>query len=985
VQPSVLIRNRRGQSGLWSSAISGDLPIVLVQIKNQANIELVRHLVQAHAYWRSKGLVVDLVIWNEEHNGYRQALQELILRLISSATGNHTMDRPGGIFLRQSDQISTEDRMLFQAVARIILNDSHGTLIEKINRRDQAEIRMLRLMPNTASGTSRTTMAGKAPLSSVANEYSIFLDEKLVLPNGIGGFSSNGEEYVITSSQTKNTPAPWVNVMANPRFGTVISENGQAYTWGENAHEFRLTPWSNDPVSDRSGEAFYLRDEETGHYWSPMPLPCRGRGIYVTRHGFGYSKFQHVEDGIDSEMCVFVAIDVPIKYSVLRVRNNSQKKRKLSATGYVEWVLGDQRPKSAMHVVTEIEPTTNTLCARNPYNTDFQQRTAFFDLDSSKRTISGDRNEFIGRNRSLQNPAAMERKCLSGKIGAGLDPCAAIQSQFELAPGEQRELVYMLGMAESRQSDICQLVQNQRGAIAAHNALKAVRAYWHQTLGVIQIKTPEPALNVITNGWLMYQTIVCRVWARSGYYQSGGAYGFRDQLQDTLALIHTQPQILREQLLLCAAHQFVEGDVQHWWHPPTGRGVRTRCSDDYLWLPLAAYRYVSSTGDSGILNEMVGYIEGRPVNPHEDSYYDLPHISTQITSVYEHCKRAIERGLQFGGHGLSLIGSCDWNDGMDKVGEHGKGESVWLSFFLYEVLMSFSEVASIFKDSSFCSRCKTEAAKLQTNIEEQAWDGEWYRRAYFDDGTPVGSRQNLECQIDSISQSWSVLSGAGDRNRSETAMHAVNRRLVNDDEALIQLLDPAFDKSDQYPGYIRGYVPGVRENGGQYTHAAIWVAMAFVKMGGASNIQRAWELMRMINPVNHGNSAERIAKYKVEPYVIAADVYAVFPHVGRGGWTWYTGSSSWMYRLIIESLLGLKLEQGRLVLTPTLPNDWPSCDIDYRHGETIYKITVKKTDLQMLAGEVHIEVSLDGVPQADCSITLLDDKIEHEVIVLLRT
>jgi cyclic beta-1,2-glucan synthetase len=961
---SVLIRNHRGQSGLWSSAISGDLPIVLVQIKNQENIELVRQLVRAHAYWRSKGLAVDLVIWNEDHAGYRQVLQEQILGLIASVTGAHAIDRPGGIFVRLVDQISNEDRILFQSVARVILTDSRGTLAEQINRRDLMEVRVPRLTP-TRNQQSVAVRRGTA-----------LPKRNLILSNGTGGFSPDGREYVITTSADKVTPAPWVNVMANPQFGTVISESGQAYTWGENAHEFRLTPWANDPVSDAGGEVFYLRDEETGLYWSPTPLPRRGEGDYVTRHGFGYSVFEHIEDGIVSELTVYVAVDASVKYSVLRIRNDSDTIRKLSATGYVEWVLGDLRPKSTMHVITETDPATGALFARNPYNTEFTERTAFFDVDTTSRTISGDRNEFIGRNGSLQNPAAMERVRLSGKVGAGLDPCAAMQVQFELVQGQQREIVFMLGMADTRHTNVGNLVQHYRGGAAAQDALTAVHAYWERTLGAVQVETPDESLNVLANGWLMYQTIACRLWARSGYYQSGGAFGFRDQLQDTMALMHSQPKLARDHLLLCAAHQFIDGDAQHWWHPPTDRGVRTHCSDDYLWLPLAVYRYVISTGDTGVLDENVHFIEGRQVNQDEDSYYDLPSRSAEVATLYVHCVRAIERGLKFGVHGLSLIGSCDWNDGMDKVGEHGKGESIWLSFFLYEVLMRFAEVATIRNDQAFSDRCRAEAAQLRQNIDDNGWDGEWYRRAYFDDGTPLGSAQNVECQIDSISQSWSVLSGAGDPERSRMAMQAVDRRLVRREDSIIQLLDPPFDKSDQNPGYIRGYVPGVRENGGQYTHAAIWTAMAFAKMG---DNQRAWELLQMINPVNHGRTAEDIATYKVEPYVIAADVYAVSPHVGRGGWTWYTGSSGWMYRLIVESLLGLKLEGDKLIITPCLPDDWSTYGLNYRYRDTMYRIVVTQSS----ADGVTANVKVDGVEQVDGRIPLVDDKREHAVEILV--
>ncbi len=961
---SILIRNHRGQSGLWGYAISGDLPIVLVRLKSQDNIELVRQLVQAHAYWRSKGLVIDLVIWNEDHAGYRQLLQEQILGLISSVTGANEIDRPGGIFVRLIDQISEEDRILFQSVARVILSDGRGTLAEQINRRDLMEIRVPRLTPPLR----------QTPFA-IAQEIEV-PSRDLLMENGLGGFTSDGREYVITTSSTQITPAPWVNVIANPQFGSVISESGQAYTWGENAHEFRLTPWANDPVSDLGGEVFYLRDEESGHYWSPTPLPRRGTGNYATRHGFGYSVFEHVEDGIVSELTVYVAMDASVKYSVLRVRNESDTVRKLSATGYVEWVLGDLRPKSTMHIVTETDPATGALFARNSYNTEFTDRTAFFDVDASVRSISGDRNEFIGRNGSLQKPAAMERVRLSGKIGAGLDPCAAMQMQFELNQGQQREIVFILGMADTRQTNVSTLVQRHRGAAAAQEALQAVHAFWERTLGTVQVETPDQELNLLANGWLMYQVISCRLWARSGYYQSGGAFGFRDQLQDAMALVHNQPQLLRAQLLLCAAHQFIEGDVQHWWHPPTDRGVRTHCSDDYLWLPLAVHRYVSSTGDNGVLNESAHFLEGRALNQDEDSYYDLPGHSSQVGTLYEHCVRAIERGLKFGIHGLSLMGSCDWNDGMDKVGDKGKGESVWLSFFLYDVLTGFAEIADIHQDHAFADRCRSEATQLQKNIEKNGWDGGWYRRAYFDDGTPLGSAQNVECQIDSISQSWAVLSGAGDPQRVRTAMQAVDKRLVRRNEAIIQLLDPPFDKSDQDPGYIRGYVPGVRENGGQYTHAAIWTVMAFAKLG---NQWRAWELMRLINPLNHSKTARKIATYKVEPYVVAADVYARAPHVGRGGWTWYTGSAGWMYRLIIESLLGLKLEGDKLHITPCLPHDWDTYRMNYRYRDTMYRIVVTQT----ADGGAGTQVSVDGVMQMEAVISLQDDNREHAVEIVL--
>ena len=965
---ALLVRNRRGQSGLWGYAISGDLPIVLLQIGDFANLDLVRQLVQAHAYWRLKGLTVDLVIWNEEHAGYRQRLQEQIIGLIASGIEASVIDRPGGIFVRPVEQISSEDRMLFHSVARVVLSDTRGTLAEQLDQRRPVDA-WPPLLKRSRPQRVDVASAAAAPR------------QDLILCNGLGGFTADGREYVITLAPGQTTPAPWANVLANPQFGTVVSESGVAYTWSENAHEFRLSPWHNDPVSDASGEAIYLRDEDSGQVWSPTPLPAGAGLSHVIRHGFGYSVFETQSAGIRSELWVYVATDAAVKFSVLKVRNESGRARKLSATGYVEWVLGDMRANSAMHVSTEVAAQSGALYARNPYHTEFAERVAFFDVNERKRSVSGDRVEFLGRNGTLGNPAAMKRSRLSGKVGAGLDPCGALQVGFDLADGQEREIVFRLGVGRNAE-EAGQLVQRFAGSTAARGALEAVWQYWNTALGAVQVETPDPSLNVLANGWLVYQTLACRVWARSGYYQSGGAFGFRDQLQDMMALIHTKPALVREHLLLCAGRQFFEGDVQHWWHPPSGRGVRTHCSDDYLWLPLAVSRYVTGTGDTGVLDVPVSFLDGRPVNPEDDSYYDLPGRSFESASLYEHCVRAIRHGLRFGAHGLPLIGSGDWNDGMNLVGIQGKGESVWLGFFLCEVLGKFAVVARARGDADFAGLCEEERLRLGKDIEQHGWDGGWYRRAYFDDGTPLGSAANEECRIDSISQSWSVLSGMGDATRSREAMAAVDARLVRREDALMQLLDPPFDnKSAMDPGYIRGYVPGVRENGGQYTHAAIWAAMAFAALGER---ERAWELLTMINPVNHGLSAAAIETYKVEPYVVAADVYAVAPHTGRGGWSWYTGSAGWMYRLILESLLGLRIEGQTLHLAPCLPADWPGCTIRYRFRQTTYHIAVSSAPTPGNGMSGVTSVTLDGVEQLDKVIPLVDDRRDHAVAVIVH-
>ncbi len=952
---SVLLGNRRGQNGLWSYGISGDVPILLLYASDSEKIGVVRQLVRAHTYWRMKGLTVDLVILHEDVSGYRQSLQDHIIGLISSGSEAQMLDKPGGIFVRSLDQISSEDRMLLLSFARVVLDDRVGTLAEQISH--------LAVFPPAVPNLIAT--------------QSVFADPQKPLPlrelafaNGFGGFTRDGHEYIITLDRDQMTPAPWVNVIANPDFGTVVSESGSAYTWVENSHEFRITPWNNDPVQDPTGEALYIRDEQTGRFWSPTPLPARGETPYVIRHGFGYTVFEHTENGITSELWVYVAMDASVKFTVLKLRNVSGRSRRLSVTGYWEWVLGEIRQKNLMHVQTELDLKTGALLVRNHSNTEFPNRIVFLDVNDATRTVTGDRREFIGRNGSLAKPAAMKKARLSGRVGAGLDPCGAMQVCFDLADGQEREISFRLGVGMNVR-EVQDLIYRFRRPDSRRVALEGVWEYWNRTLGAVNVDTPDPSVNMMANGWLLYQTLACRIWGRTGFYQSGGAYGFRDQLQDVMALVHAEPVLTRRHLLLAASRQFKQGDVQHWWHPPVGRGVRTHFTDDFLWLPYVTCRYVTSLGDSGVLDEVVHFLDARPVRADEEAYYDLPNRSEESATLYHHCVRAIENGLSFGEHGLPLMGCGDWNDGMNRVGMEGKGESVWLAFFLYEVLTRFSGVAREREDFVFADRCMAEARQLQQNIEKHAWDGKWYRRAYFDNGEPLGSHLNEECQIDSLPQSWSVISGAGEPSRSQEAMESVNRRLVRREEGLIQLFDPPFDKSPLNPGYIKGYIPGVRENGGQYTHGAIWTAMAYAMMGEGA---RAWELFGLLNPIHHGGTPEQIATYKAEPYVVAADVYAVAPHTGRGGWTWYTGSAGWMYRLLVETLLGVNLEGDRLRLAPVLPESWPSYKIHYRYHQTVYHITISRLPADAPRGS-HLVV--DGQELAGTSIPLVDDQHEH--------
>ncbi|MBF0255016.1 MAG: cyclic beta 1-2 glucan synthetase [Gammaproteobacteria bacterium] len=959
--PGVIGRNRLGQAGLWKFAISGDLPIVLLRIGDLNRIDLVKQTLQAHAYWRIKGLAVDLVILNEDFSGYRAVLHDLITGLINTGGEAQLSDRPGGVFLRRAEELSEEDRVLLQTVASVQIGDGVTNLLEQVERR----LPITRLPRPLQAKPPAVTDPIYPPVYPLAPRERVFC-------NGLGGFTPDGHEYLITLEPGQHTPAPWVNVIASPHIGTVVSESGSAYTWVENAHEFRLTHWHNDPISDSSGEAIYLRDEDSAAFWSLTPQPAPGRSGYLCRHGFGYSVFEHYEAGIASELFTYVAMDAPVKFLVVKLRNRSQRARSLSLTGYWELVLGEWRHANLMHIVTSVDPHNGALLAHNAYGRECANRVVFAQVSTTQRSLTGNRTEFIGRNGSLASPAALRREQLSGRTGAGLDPCAAIQARVELGAGQEQEIVFVFGAA-AHTDQARQFIDQYSGPAGARLALEAVWAHWNRTLGAVNLDTPDQALNLLANGWLVYQTLSCRLWGRSGHYQSGGAYGFRDQLQDSMALVHATPWLAREQLLRCAGRQFLQGDVQHWWHPPKGQGVRTHFSDDYLWLAYATCRYVQTTGDTGVLDEPVAFLEGRALYPQEEAYYDQPQVSAEVASLYEHCVRAIKHGLRFGVHGLPLMGCGDWNDGMNRVGPKGQGESVWLAWFLYENLQLFAALAATRGDAAFAELCREQAAELRGKIEEQAWDGGWYKRAWFDDGTPLGSASNAECQIDSISQSWAVISGGGDRLRARQAMAAVDQRLVRREQQIIQLLDPPFDHSELEPGYIKGYIPGVRENGGQYSHAAIWASMAFALLGDK---ERAWELFALLNPIHHASTAEAMQRYRVEPYVMCADIYAAEPHVGRGGWTWYTGAAGWMYRLTLETLLGLHLEVDHLRIAPCIPAHWPAYKIHYRYRDTLYHISIKNAP----GGSSQVSrLSLDGSESADNRIALVDDRQEHFV------
>lgn len=989
---SVIERNCRGQSGLWRFGISGDVPVVLLHLAGREPSAVTQQMLRLHAYWHAFGLRSELAILcspspDVEPEGEPKLLDRVRQQIDASSVAAR-VGKPGGVFVLDEATLDDGERILLQSVARIVVTDA-DELASQVSSALAPEIDTLEPVHRPvdarhAGADERVKFADAgAAASTPAGELFAF--------NGFGGFAPDGREYRITTAAGRMTPAPWVNVIANPDFGTLVSESGSATTWSENAHEFRLTPWSNDPVSDPNTEAIYIRDEASGRFWSPTLLPTRTAGAYTTRHGFGYSVFEHAEDGIESELRVYVAIDSPVKFSVLSVCNRSDRQRRLSVTGYVDWVLGDERAKTQMHVVTEIDADSGALLARNAYNTDFAGRTAFFDVEVGgveaggvAREICGDRGDFLGEAGSLAAPAALMQPQLSGRVGAALDPCAALRVSVDLAPGQTRVVVFRLGAGKTADA-ARDLLRRWRQPGAADEALAAVHGFWRQTLGVVQVHTPDPALDVLANGWLLYQVIASRMWGRTAFYQSSGAFGFRDQLQDVMALVHAAPTLVREHLLRAASRQFVEGDVQHWWHPPSGKGVRTRCADDFLWLALVIARYVEITADIEILDVPCPFLHSRPLKEGEDSNYEQPQVADEVASLYEHGVRAIRRALVYGAHGLPLMGGGDWNDGMNRVGAEGRGESVWMAFFLVEVLRRFAPIARERGDVAFAEVCEHEAQGLRTRIEASAWDGAWYQRAWFDDGTALGSAANTECQIDSIAQSWSVLSGAAPADRAQRAMDSLDERLVHRDTRLVQLLDPPFDTSRPSPGYIQGYVPGVRENGGQYTHAAVWAAMAFAKLGDA---ERAWALFALLNPLSHSADAARLATYKVEPYVLVSDVYTNPAHVGRGGWTWYTGSAGWMTQFIVESLLGLQRCGKRLCMRPLLPPQWEGFDLQYRFGASRYDISCRRAEAGVGASVVCDGIEMDDGRKDDDgnkggAIELIDDGQVHTVVVSL--
>ena len=970
-ESSVIANNTLGQSGLWPFGISGDYPILLVLINHQDEIESLQEALLAHTYWRKMGILIDLVILNTKDAGYTHELNERIHTAINLLDSSTWVNQRGGIFILTASQMQPDSVRLLKTAASVVISLQTDNLDAHL---DKAMVIRSHLPTFMATGSPRKFEV----------DQKLSRPGDLMLDNGIGGFTSDGREYQIyledypkaTKEIGQIPPAPWINVIANEDFGTLVTESGGGYTWAVNSGENRLTPWTNDPVSDPSGEALYLRDEITGEIWSPTPFPAGNGSDYLVKHGQGYTIFESINNGFKGIMKVFVAPDDPVKLVELTLTNLTDQNRRLTATYYAEWVLGVHRDQTQQFIVPQFDNETGTLLAWNAYNSEFSDRVAFLTSNLPVHGLTTDRHEFFGEGGNRKTPESLRRIGFSGRVEAGVDPCAALQVHLNFTPGQEQKILFAIGQGENREN-AQRLAEKYSGSDSAQETLQAAVEHWEKIFSSLQVGTPEPHLDLILNRWLPYQGLSCRIWGRSAFYQSSGAYGYRDQLQDVTSMMIAKPEIARQQIFRAARHQFDVGDVLHWWHPPSGNGVRTRITDDLLWLVYVTEEYVRRTGDRAILNEEIPFLRGEPLEEGEEERYGHYETSEETLTLFEHCRRAIERGDTKGPHGLPLIGGGDWNDGMNRVGIEGQGESVWLGWFLVENHNRFASLCDIMGKQDQAQMHRDRAEELAKQIDEVAWEGDRYLRAYYDDGTPLGSRHSDECQIDSLPQSWAVLTGTAPEERQVKGMESVEEHLLQPEAQLIRLFTPPFDKTEQDPGYIKGYPPGVRENGGQYTHAAIWAVWALTELGEGDKAYRWFDIL---NPVTHSLDLESANRYAVEPYVVAADVYGVPPHTGRGGWTWYTGSSGWLYRLGVEGILGFKTAGEGFTVDPCIPADWEGYQMTYKWKDTSYRIEVQNPNgVQNGVGEVL----LDGQACPDGRIPYLDDGDDHEVVVVL--
>ena len=951
---SIIELNKKGKEGLWAKGISGDYPIILITINTMKGLENLMRILNAHEYWSYKGLNIDLVILNKDESIYYQPLYESIGEEVLEKRRN-MLNRPGGIFIINENTLLEEDKSLLYKFANIILDAEKGIVRKTESYLD---------IPYKEFTKSKEEYPKK--------EYELELNYF----NGYGGFSYDGKQYIIKLGNGVNTPMPWINVLANNSFGCIVTEHGAGFTWADNSRENKLTPWYNDPIVTHQGEIIYLMDNETGEVWSITPKPIRDKNDYIASHGMGYTAFYHNSNGIAQELTIFVPVKDKVKVNMVKLKNESSINRNISLYYYIRPVLGVTDEETDKLIETDI--VDDIIVIKNSTNSEFKGSTLFVATSGNVKSYTTDRKEFLGTVPNYEYPEGIRRTKLSNTVGLGYDPCAALEINITIPANEEKEIVFL--MAEDRdQESGFKLISKYKDIEFAKNALESAKEFWEDITSRIKIETPDDTMDYLMNTWLVYQTIVSRMWARTGFYQVGGAYGARDQMQDATNLIYHLPEITKSQILKNCAHQYKEGDIQHWWHPipdtQVHKGIRSKYSDDLLWLPLGVSKYIKVTDDISILNEEVPFIESPILKETEMERYEVPNISDDVATVYEHCIRAIEKALNFGDRGLPLMGGGDWNDGMNKVGYQGKGESVWLGWFLATVLREFLPVCELMEDYEHMGKYKNVINQLKEALKNNAWDGEWYLRAFFDDGTPLGSKENSECMIDSISQSWSIISGLADEERVKIALESVEKYLINEEEGIISLLTPAFSDSELDPGYIKSYVPGVRENGGQYTHAAIWIIKAFAMLGDGD---KAYSLFKLINPINHSRTSIESAKYKVEPYVLAADVYTNSQHLGRGGWTWYTGSSGWMYIVGLEDILGFKVEKDKLIIDPCIPKVWEEYRIRYRYKDTDYNIKVINPNR---VNKGVRKIYLDNNAVADEYVRLIDDKKEHEVLV----
>ncbi|MDF2934945.1 MAG: glycosyltransferase, partial [Paenibacillaceae bacterium] len=1047
--------NVKGQSGLWSFGISGDRPVMVVQIGDKSHLPFVIKQLTGHEYARRLGLVYDLVILNLSRDGYQQDLQEALQR-----AAEHGVDRFGhgvsGIHVIPVHRLTEEDRLLLDAVARVNLQAGGPSLASQLRalRGDSPALALVRPagggveagaaggrqperaaesgpgvaaprdgaspptgksghIPDRANGTAEALLkpgvpggvdhryaagSGGIPGGGLLPSLAATDPKELLFFNGWGGFTPDGREYRLTIADGRHLPGPWTNVLANPDFGTLVTELGTGYTFWRNSRECKLTPWSNDPVLDPPGEQGYLKDEESGVLWTLTPSPGKHPEPYTVTHGQGYSVFRHEQEGIRHELTLFVPVKDPVKIMRLRLANTSSRQRKLSLAYYAEWVLGVGRQQTASHIVVRRDEAASILTAQNRYQEHFRDATAFLGIfpgglkdpgetarasrvgekggnreNDVSQTWTSDQLEFVGRNGTMEAPAGLAGSHLSNRTGVQAAACGAIRQELILLPGEEREVLILLGCASS-EAEAAALACRYAAGAACDAAWTEMEQHWDGMLRQVKISTPAREMDLLLNGWLLYQTLACRIWARSGFFQAGGAFGFRDQLQDTLALLHTAPEFARRQVLLHAAHQYEEGDVQHWWHEETERGIRTLFSDDLLWLPYVASRYTEHTGDQTLWAELAPYLVSEPLKEGEHERYEPTVLSGRTGTIYEHCLQAIEKALsRIGEHGLPLIGVGDWNDGLNLAGDKGRGESVWLAWFLAEILERFEGICTERGDGERAALYRERRESLFRAANEHAWDGQWYRRAFTDSGAWLGSIRNDECRIDAIAQSWSVLSGGAPEDRAWQAMRSFDRELVDRELSLARLLTPAFDKTDPSPGYIQGYPPGIRENGAQYTHGVIWSIAAWSKLGQGD---KAFELFHLLNPVNHTRTDQEVRQYTGEPYVMAADVYTSEPHRGHAGWTWYTGAAGWMYQVGLEWILGIRRRGSRLVLDPCVPDSWPGFQVDYRFGSTEYTLVFSREEPK--AGFQDVLHAGPGT-----FLELVDDKMAHRIAVVL--